>query len=209
MSNGKSEEDTIVIYDVVDDSETGIRKTIIVITELLYCINLVFSYPLTIFPANKIIESFIFHRFLGMKEVTTKRKWLKNLSRLIVVFLGCFLSITFEKVLDQFLGVAGAVLGITIILIVPTLYHYKVCATTPREKNTDILFMAFSFLVLCLCTYKGVEAWINDDSTPLPNPGITSGFGEGGGGVFINPDLFQKDPNTFYGVFFITDDIGD
>tara|TARA_B110000285_G_C15069998_1_gene587341 strand:+ start:707 stop:877 length:171 start_codon:yes stop_codon:yes gene_type:complete len=56
MSNGNIEEDTIVIYDVVEDSDKGIRKTIIVVTELLYCINLVFSYPLTIFPANKIIE---------------------------------------------------------------------------------------------------------------------------------------------------------
>lgn len=131
MSSGNKSEDTIIIYNIVPDNEKSLRKTIIVITELLYCVNLVFSYPLTVYPANKIIESFIFHKFFGMKEVTLKRKWLKNLSRLVVVFLGCFLSITFEKVLDNFLGVAGAVLGISIILIVPTLFHYKVCATTP------------------------------------------------------------------------------
>ena len=164
MSSGNKSEDTIIIYNIVPDNEKSLRKTIIVITELLYCVNLVFSYPLTVYPANKIIESFIFHKFFGMKEVTLKRKWLKNLSRLVVVFLGCFLSITFEKVLDNFLGVAGAVLGISIILIVPTLFHYKVCATTPLEKKMDIGFMLFSFAVLCLCTYKGVEAWINEES---------------------------------------------
>ena len=93
----------------------------------MYCLNLVFSYPLTIYPTNKIIESFLFVR---MKEVTTKRKWLKNLSRTVVAFLGCYFSILFKDVLDDFLGVTGAVLGISIILIIPTLCHYKICAKT-------------------------------------------------------------------------------
>lgn len=93
------------------------------------------------------------------------------------------------------MGVAGAVLGITIILIVPTLYHYKVCASTPTEKNTDIVFIVFSFLVLCLCTYKGVDAWINDGAEATM------------GGVFVDPNHFQKD--TFQGVRFITDNIGE
>ena len=88
------------------------QDSVLEVTELLYCVNLVFSYPLTIFPANKILESYLFHRMLGMNEVTTTRKWLKNLSRGIIVFLGVFLSITLKDVLDDFLGVTGAVLGI-------------------------------------------------------------------------------------------------
>ena len=98
------------------------------------------------------------------------------------------------------MGVAGAVLGITIILIVPTLYHYKVCASTPTEKNTDIVFIVFSFLVLCLCTYKGVDAWINEGAE---DDGAEATMG----GVFVDPNNFQKD--TFQGVRFITDNIGE
>lgn len=93
----------------------------------MFCINLVFSYPLTIYPTNKILESFLFVR---MTENTWKRKWLKNLSRTIVCFLACFLSITFTNVLDQFLGVSGALLGVPIILIMPTLCHLILVAET-------------------------------------------------------------------------------
>ena len=130
------------------------------ITEFLYCLNLVFSYPLTIFPANKIIESFI---FANMKEVTTLRKWLKNLSRTVVVFLGCYFSILFKEELDDFLGVTGAVLGISIILIIPTLCHYKTCAKTNAEKSMDIAMIAISVAILILCTYNGIQAWVEEE----------------------------------------------
>ena len=31
-------------------------------TELAFCVNLVFSYPLTVYPANRIMEGFIFYK---------------------------------------------------------------------------------------------------------------------------------------------------
>jgi proton-coupled amino acid transporter len=84
------QDEKFVIYNFVDDP---VLKT----TELLFCVNLIFSYPLCIYPTNKIIESFVFYK---LKEVTTLRKWLKNLSRTIVVFLGCYFSILFREYLD-------------------------------------------------------------------------------------------------------------
>ena len=118
------QKEKFVIYNFDDDP-------VLNTTELLFCLNLVFSYPLCIYPTNKIIESFL---FVKMKEVTTLRKWLKNLSRTIIVFLGCYFSILFKESLDDFLGVTGAVLGISIILIIPTLCHYKTCAQTKGAK---------------------------------------------------------------------------
>jgi len=67
------------------------------ITRLIFCVNLVFSYVITIYPTNTIIESVLFAR---MEDSNAKTKWLKNLSRTMVCFLGCFLSITFSNVLD-------------------------------------------------------------------------------------------------------------
>jgi hypothetical protein len=114
-----------VIYNF-DDEDKLIRTT-----EILFCLNLVFSYPLTVYPTNRIIESFL---FMKMKEETTLKAWLMNLSRTVVVFLGCYFSILFKATLDDFLGVSGAVLGISIILIIPTLCHYNVVAKTKSEK---------------------------------------------------------------------------
>ena len=128
-------------------------------TEMMFCINLVFSYPLTIFPTNKIIESFLFR---CMPRVTFTRKWLKNLSRTVVCFLGCWFSILFRANLDDFLGVSGAVLGVSIILIMPTLCHYKLVAESRFDKTVDIIIICISFVILCLCTYNGLAAWIGE-----------------------------------------------
>lgn len=87
-------------------------------------------------------------------------KWFKNLSRTIVVFLACFLSITFANVLDHFLGVSGAILGVPIILIMPTLCHYALVAETQVQKGIDIGFILFSCVVTALCSYNGIKNWV-------------------------------------------------
>jgi len=128
------------------------------VTRLLFCINLVFSYPLTIYPTNIILEQFIFIKFMTN---TTTRKWLKNLSRSIICFLGVFLAIELESVLDKFLGVSGALLGIPIILIIPTLCHYNLVASSKNEKMIDIGIIVFSAVIMCISTYLGIKSWID------------------------------------------------
>ena len=49
---------------------------IIIVVKILFILNLVFSYPLTIFVTNIIVESYTFS---GMKKATKCRKYLKNL----------------------------------------------------------------------------------------------------------------------------------
>ena len=92
-----------------------------------------------------------------MRDNSTTRKWLKNLSRSIVCFLGIFGSIYLAPILDQFLSISGAILGIPIILIIPTLCHYKVCAESKREKCIDICVISFSTAVMFLCTYNSLK----------------------------------------------------
>jgi len=48
---------------------------IIIVVKILFMLNLVFSYPLTIFVTNIIAESWTFSK---MKKATKCRKWLKN-----------------------------------------------------------------------------------------------------------------------------------
>jgi proton-coupled amino acid transporter len=58
--------------------------------KLLFCVNLVFSYPMTIFPTNKTIDEYVFK---NMKENTALKYWTCNFSRVIVCFLACLFSI--------------------------------------------------------------------------------------------------------------------
>jgi len=149
---GHMEESKTFVIQNLDQNDWFVK-----VTRLLFCINLVFSYPLTVYPTNKILESFI---FVKMLHNTPTRKWLKNLSRTIICFLGCFLSISFSNVLDKFLGVSGAVIGIPIILIIPTLCHYKLIAESRRDKILDITLILFSIITMFVCSYNGIKAWI-------------------------------------------------
>ena len=130
---------------------------IIKVTKLLYCINLVFSYPLTIYPTNTILEGFILSGI--SKENTTIRLVLENFSRFCICVLGCFCSIIFQAKLDQFLGISGAVLGIPIILIVPSICHFKLCAKTKAEKIGDIAVICLSLGAMGICSYNGFSAY--------------------------------------------------
>jgi hypothetical protein len=70
-----------------------------------------------------------------MEANTVYRKWLKNASRIGVCAMAAFMAIqnrqSSSMILDKFLGVSGALLGIPLILIIPTACHYRICAQTP------------------------------------------------------------------------------
>ena len=95
-----------------------------------------------------------------MVDNTPTRKWLKNIYRSFMIFLGAFLSITFSDTLDHFLGVTGALFGIPLILIAPTICHYYVVAETRCQKSIDIIILIISFAVMVLCTYNGIANWV-------------------------------------------------
>ena len=134
-----------IIINNIKDPSTFIR-----VTKLMYCVNLIFSYPLSIYPTNVTIESYTLKH---LPEGNWKY-WLSNLSRLIVCFLACFSSIIFERILDEFLGLTGALLGIPIILIVPTWCHLRLCAETRAQKNTDRAIITFSLIVFVYCSIQ-------------------------------------------------------
>ena len=52
---GQMDESKSFVIENLDQTSLFIK-----VTRLMFCINLVFSYPLTIYPSNKIIESFLF-----------------------------------------------------------------------------------------------------------------------------------------------------
>lgn len=129
------------------------------ITKLLYCLNLVFSYPLSIYPTNRTFERIAFG---WLKDGTVLKYWVQNISRTFFVFLACFLSIVFSSTIDKFLGISGAVLGIPIILLVPTLCHLIIVAQTKTERVIDYLIIVFSIFVLILCSYKSINAYVHE-----------------------------------------------
>lgn len=122
---------------------------IIQIVKLAFVVNLVFSYPLTIFITNLILESYTCRRF---KKATRTRKWLKNMQRTAVLLAGILCALYLKDSLDRVLSLSGCILGTTVCLTMPALSHYSLLARTTKEKAVDLFILVFAQVVLVVCT---------------------------------------------------------
>lgn len=122
---------------------------IIQTVKIAFIINLVFSYPLTIFITNLILESYTCRKY---KKATTARKWLKNCQRSLVLLAGILCALYLKDSLDKVLSLSGCILGTTVCLTMPVVCHYSLLAKTTKEKAVDIFIFVFAQVVLLVCT---------------------------------------------------------
>jgi proton-coupled amino acid transporter len=122
---------------------------------VFFCINLVFTYPLVIYPANIILESYMF----GHMKKSKKKMWLINLYRAGMVLFTVVISLSMGDSLDKFLSLLGAVACTPIAFTLPTLFHYKLCAKTKMEKGIDIFIIVISLIILVFCSGFVLATW--------------------------------------------------
>lgn len=96
--------------------------------KVLFALNLVFSYPLVIHPANMVIEDWLFKSWAK----TRKRQMSKNLSRTFIVATSCVVALLIYDKLDRFLSVTGSLTCTPIAFILPALFHYGGVADTVK-----------------------------------------------------------------------------
>jgi len=105
------------------------NNLIIQIVKVLFSINIMFSYPITIFPTNQILEEIFLSRFA---ENSTYRNFFFRLICTIVLILGLVSAVQFYHDLDKILATTGVAFGTFVVLFVPSLCHYKLIATHPK-----------------------------------------------------------------------------
>lgn len=131
---GESLKESIVILQMPQDNWW------IIIGKILFCINIIFSYPLIIPIIYQIIESNLFKKM----KYSLLRTWLKNLSRTTIVVIGLFVAYYFYYSIHKILSFYGVVFGNFVVLITPSLVHYKLIADTKCSKLIDILIIIYS-----------------------------------------------------------------
>jgi len=94
--------------------------------EIAFIFNLIFSYPLVIFPANSVIEGYLYKGW----PKTKKRQICKNVNRAVIIILSIVVAEIVWNSLDKFLSVSGALTCTPIAFILPTMFHYRGCAET-------------------------------------------------------------------------------
>jgi len=136
-------------------SEMPYNNPIIITVQLLYLVNLLCTYPLTLYPVFTILEGELFSNW----KKTPLRKWSKNLLRAATVVSQIILSIIFASKLDKFLGLVGALLCAPLAFMLPTMCHYKLLARTKSERMIDLVIIFFSVMIFVLCTYQTLANW--------------------------------------------------
>jgi len=114
--------------------------------KILFCFNLIFSYPICISPTNLVLEGFMFG---GMGQ-SKLRKWLKNLSRFCVCLSAAYLAIELQSKMDKFLGLLGALCCAPLALALPAILHLKLLAQTRTDRAIDIVLVVVSGAMLVL-----------------------------------------------------------
>ena len=129
----------------------------IITAKALFVIMLVFSYPLTIYVTNQVLEYNIFRKM----EYGPLRYWLKNLSRTTVCAAATLIAVTFYKSLHVINGLIGVILGGTVVMIVPSLIHNRLSARTPCQRFLNYALVTYAIVAATVVTiiivYKAVS----------------------------------------------------
>ena len=121
----------------------------------VYIVNLLITYPLVLHPANMVIEASIFK---GVPK-SRKRTWMKNLLRTCLVAATVGVGISLRHTLDKLMSVVGSLTCAPIAFIFPSLFHYKLAATTKRERVIDLTIAGIGIFLMIFITIYTLITW--------------------------------------------------
>ena len=114
------------------------------------------TFPLTVYPANIIIESYLFKDTVPSR----KRSMLKNLSRTVVSLIGVGTCLLVGNGVDKFISLSGTVACTPISFMLPALFHLKlVPSLTPQQRYIDYAVIGLSIAIQIFCTAFTIATW--------------------------------------------------
>lgn len=125
------------------------------ILKILFSVQLIISYTLVIYPANMIIENFLFKEW----PKSRKRQMCKNFTRAILISFTIVMALVIYNKLSDFLAIVGSLTCTPIAFILPAMFHYKACATETKQKVIDGGIVCLSIFIMIFCTIYAIAAW--------------------------------------------------
>ena len=121
----------------------------VTLLQFLYCIAIMLSFPLTVYPAIRITEQGIFGVSTGKASLLVK--WQKNFYRtFIIIFLGLVGWLGAAN-LDKFVSLVGCLCCIPLSFIYPALFHSHI-TTSRSAKIKDWIIVVFGTLATAYTT---------------------------------------------------------
>lgn len=125
------------------------------LVKILFSVQLVISYTLVIYPANMIVEGYMFKGWPRSR----KRQMCKNFSRACVIMLTIVVALSIYNKLESFLSIVGSLSCTPIAFTLPAWFHYKTCADTLAWKIIDGTIITVSLFILVFCTTFSIINW--------------------------------------------------
>lgn len=94
--------------------------------KVLFCINLLLSYPLTLYPANTIIENYLFGTWIEYQPNSRTLYWAQNISRCLIVIGSIAFTIALGERVDCYLSLVGALTCSPVQFILPAIFHLRI-----------------------------------------------------------------------------------
>lgn len=100
--------------------------------KILYCMAVMLTYPLQLYPVTQIIETSLFPSTIGcpkwLPEKSTIKTAIKNVIRTLVVLGTAVVSLAIStKRFDEFIALIGALCVIPLAYVFPPLFHLILC----------------------------------------------------------------------------------
>ncbi|KAJ2766457.1 hypothetical protein IWQ57_004352, partial [Coemansia nantahalensis] len=126
------------------------------LVQLLYSIAILFSMPLQLFPAVRIMEDMMFTRSGRDHKYV---KWQKNLFRTATVLLISLIAIYGADRLDNVVSLVGSFCLVPLSFIYPSSMHLRAVARTRWVRAKDWALIVVGVLTMVYVTYISIATW--------------------------------------------------
>ncbi|CCE61926.1 hypothetical protein TPHA_0B02530 [Tetrapisispora phaffii CBS 4417] len=150
--------ETVVLLNFPQDSPYTLT------VQLLYCLAILLSTPLQLFPAIRILENWVFKK-KGSGKYNPKIKWAKNYFRSLIVIGTTCIAWSGANDLDKFVSLVGSFACIPLIYIYPPLLHYKACKINGSanlvQNYLDIILILFGVILMSYTSFQTIQLWLS------------------------------------------------
>ncbi|KAJ1668419.1 hypothetical protein IW140_000247 [Coemansia sp. RSA 1813] len=134
-----------------------------IVVQVLYSVAILFSMPLQLFPAVKIMEAMMFTRS-GREHKSVK--WQKNIFRIAMVVLIALIAIFGADQLDNVVALVGSFCLVPLSFIYPSSMHLKAVACSRWTRTKDIVLIVVGVIAMVYVTYISIDTW-GSSSPPI------------------------------------------
>jgi amino acid permease len=156
---------SVSILNAYEAAEPGFELTITVVIILLYLVGLIFTTPIMLLPASRIVE----RMFFGAKK-SRAITWRKNALRTAIMLLIAGVAVGSVDQFSNLIGVIGALGCIPLAVVFPNVCELRIMGDRLPRKTVifNRVILGVGFVGTAVGTFVAVYLWITSAGEKEP-----------------------------------------